>query len=142
MFWCPVISGIIISTTKPYIKASKLKIQCRICGNTKSIDLQPGQWPFVPSFCEGIQGVTQKCPKDSFVAVPTNDVIDTQNLRIQQFPDQVPTGEVARTYNLVADRRNVAMCVPGDRVKVTGVMLVNEVKGQQLSKGYIYVTGF
>jgi len=34
------------------------------------------------------------------------------------------------------------MCVPGDRVKVTGVMLVNEVKGEQLSKGYIYVTGF
>lgn len=87
-----VVSGIIISTTKPYIKASRLKIQCRVCGNTKSIDLQPGQWPFVPSFCEGIQGVTQKCPKDSFVAVPTTDVIDTQNLRIQEFPDEVPTG--------------------------------------------------
>jgi DNA replicative helicase MCM subunit Mcm2 (Cdc46/Mcm family) len=49
---------------------------------------------------------------------------------------------VARTYSLISDRRNVSFCVPGDRVKVTGVMLVNSVKGDQLSKGYIYVTGF
>jgi len=48
-----VISGIIISTTKPYIKASKLRIQCRNCGNTRNIELQPGQWPFVPSTCPG-----------------------------------------------------------------------------------------
>lgn len=82
-----VISGIVISTTKPYIKASKLKIQCRTCANTKNIDLQPGQWPYVPSYCEGVQGITQKCPKDSFVAVPTSSVIDTQSLRIQEFPD-------------------------------------------------------
>ena len=26
-----VVSGIIISTTKPYIKASKLKVQCKQC---------------------------------------------------------------------------------------------------------------
>lgn len=32
-----VVSGIIISTTKPYIKASKLRIQCKNCQNTKTI---------------------------------------------------------------------------------------------------------
>jgi DNA replicative helicase MCM subunit Mcm2 (Cdc46/Mcm family) len=42
---------------------------------------------------------------------------------------------------MIADRKNVGFCVPGDRVKVTGVMLVNESKGDQLTKGYIYVTG-
>ena len=35
----------------------------------------------------------------------------------------------------------MSFCVPGDRVKVTGVMLVNEAKTDQLSKGYLYVTG-
>ena len=69
-----------------------------------------------------------KCPKDSFVALPTSEVIDCQNLRIQENPDEVPAGEVARTYMLVADRKNVSHCVPGDRVKVTGVMLVNDAK--------------
>ncbi|MCB0367907.1 MAG: hypothetical protein KDD45_00350 [Bdellovibrionales bacterium] len=51
--------------------------------------------------------------------------MDCQSLKIQELPDEVPTGEVARTYQLVADRRNVSHCVPGDRVRVTGVMLVN-----------------
>lgn len=82
-----VVSGIIISATKPYIKASTLKIQCKHCSNTKSIDLQPGQWPYVPSYCEGQAGRTQKCPKDSFVALPTSEVMDCQTLRIQEFPD-------------------------------------------------------
>ena len=31
------VSGIIISTTKPYIKACKLKIKCRSCMQTKII---------------------------------------------------------------------------------------------------------
>jgi DNA replication licensing factor MCM5 len=136
-----VLRGIIISTTKPYIKASKLKIQCRHCSNSKTIELQPGQWPYVPSFCEGQAGHNQKCPKDSFVPLPTSEVIDCQFLKIQELPDEVPTGEVARTYSLVADRKHVSFCVPGDRVRVTGVMLVNDSKGDQLSKGYIYVTG-
>jgi DNA replicative helicase MCM subunit Mcm2 (Cdc46/Mcm family) len=78
-----VISGIIISCTKPFIKASKLKLQCKACLNAKTIELAPGQYPYVPSFCEGQAGHTQKCPKDSFVALPTSEVIDTQNLKIQ-----------------------------------------------------------
>lgn len=48
-----VISGIIISTTKPYIKASKLKLKCRNCMAVKIIELAPGQYPWVPSFCSG-----------------------------------------------------------------------------------------
>jgi len=48
---------------------------------------------------------------------------------------------VARTYSLIVDRKNVSFCVPGDRVRATGVMLVNEAKTDQLSKGYLYVTG-
>lgn len=136
-----VISGIIISSTKPYIKASKLKIQCKNCLNTKTIELSPGQYPYVPSFCEGQAGHTQKCPKDSFVPMPNSEVIDSQNLKIQEFPEDIPTGEVARTYSLVVDRKNVSLCVPGDRVRITGVMLVNDLKIEQLNKGYLYVTG-
>ena len=62
-------------------------------------------------------------------------------MRIQEFPDDVPTSEVARTYTLIVDRKNVSRCVPGDRVRMTGVMLVNEIQGLHLSKGYLYVTG-
>jgi DNA replicative helicase MCM subunit Mcm2 (Cdc46/Mcm family) len=65
-----VVSGIIISTTKPYIKASKLKIKCKNCQLVKIIDLAPGQFPYVPSFCQGQNGIAQKCPNDPFVAMP------------------------------------------------------------------------
>jgi DNA replicative helicase MCM subunit Mcm2 (Cdc46/Mcm family) len=78
-----VISGIIISTTKPYIKASKLKIKCRNCMAIKVIELAPGQYPYVPSTCFGQSGVNQKCPNDPFVALPDSVVIDTQSLKIQ-----------------------------------------------------------
>jgi len=46
----------------------------------------------VPSFCEGVAGHSQKCPKDSFIALPTSQVIDSQSLKIQEFPEDIPTG--------------------------------------------------
>ena len=78
-----VVSGIIISTTKPYIKASKLKLRCRNCMATKIIDLAPGQFPYVPTICSGQQNMGQKCPNDPFVAMPDSEVIDAQSMRIQ-----------------------------------------------------------
>jgi DNA replication licensing factor MCM5 len=134
------ISGIIITSTKPYIKASKLHLQCRNCLATRIIELAPGQNPYVPIFCSGQTGVNQKCPSDPFVAMPDSQVIDTQTLKIQENPEDVPTGEIARTYTLVVDRTHVSRCVPGDRVQITGVMMVHDIKGDNLSKGYIYVT--
>lgn len=32
-------------------------------------------------------------------------------------------------------------CVPGDRVSLTGVMMVNDLKSDNLSKGMFYVVG-
>ena len=65
-----VVSGIIISATKPYIKASKLKLMCKNCLATRFVLLNPGQQPFVPSFCNGQAQQNQKCPNDPFVAMP------------------------------------------------------------------------
>ncbi len=123
-----VVSGIIISTTKPYIKASKLKLKCRNCLASRVIEIPPGQYPYVPTTCPGQGGSNQKCPNDPFVALPESDVIDTQSLKIQESPEDIPTGEIARTYSLVADRENVSKCVPGDRVRITGIMFVHDMK--------------
>lgn len=81
-----VVSGIIISCTKPYIKASILKIQCRNCESIKEIKLAPGQFPYVPSYCPGreVNGVKEKCSKDPFIALPSSEVIDLQSLKIQE----------------------------------------------------------
>ena len=136
-----VVSGIIISTTKPYIKASKLKIQCKSCQTTKTIVIEPGQNPYVPAYCEEGARMGHKCPQDPYVALPDSEVIDAQSLKIQESPEDVPTGEIARTYRLMCDRNHVSKCVPGDRVSITGIMLVHDVKTENLSKGHLYVCG-
>lgn len=41
----------------------------------------------------------------------------------------------------MADRDNVSRCVPGDRVRITGIMFVHDMKTDNLSKGYILATG-
>jgi DNA replicative helicase MCM subunit Mcm2 (Cdc46/Mcm family) len=65
-----VVSGIIITATKPYIKASKLKLKCKNCLATRIIDIPPGQYPYVPTVCQGLGGLNQKCPNDPYVAMP------------------------------------------------------------------------
>ena len=91
--------------------------------------------------CSGQQSGGQKCPQDPYVPLPESSVIDMQSLKIQENPEEIPTGEIARTYNLISDRYNVNKCVPGDRVKITGIMMVNDMKFENLSRGVFYVSG-
>lgn len=78
-----VVSGIIISCTKPYIKAEVLKLKCRNCECTRTIRLAPGQYPSIPRICTGDGSQRSKCPPDPFVPMPESQVIDTQSLKIQ-----------------------------------------------------------
>lgn len=82
------VSGIIITSTKPYIKASKLKLKCKNCQTVKVIELAPGQNPYIPTYCQGLSGSgsNQRCPNDPFVAMPDSEVIDAQSLKIQESP--------------------------------------------------------
>jgi DNA replication licensing factor MCM5 len=80
------VSGIVITATKPYIKASKLRLQCKSCQSIKIIELAPGQNPYVPIFCSGQEGARQKCPSDPYVALPDSEVIDAQTIKIQENP--------------------------------------------------------
>jgi DNA replicative helicase MCM subunit Mcm2 (Cdc46/Mcm family) len=81
-----VISGIIISCTKSYIKASELKIKCRNCLLARTIKIAPGQFPFIPMVCTGQNDKNKKCPPDPFVALPDSHVMDTQSMKIQENP--------------------------------------------------------
>ena len=136
-----VVNGIIVSCTKPYLKSSVLKVQCKTCKHIKAIPLNPGEKPVIPRRC--LSGPSNKaCDLDSFVVLPTSDVMDEQRMKIQENPEDIPTGEIPRTTALVANKYNVDQCVPGDKVRVTGIMMVQDMQSQQeLGFGYIYVTG-
>jgi DNA replicative helicase MCM subunit Mcm2 (Cdc46/Mcm family) len=45
------VQGIIVTTSKPFLKASVLKVQCKSCGHIKDIPLAPGQSPYIPRKC-------------------------------------------------------------------------------------------
>jgi DNA replicative helicase MCM subunit Mcm2 (Cdc46/Mcm family) len=81
-----VIQGIIISATKPYIKASKLKLKCKDCDSIKFVDIAPGQTPFVPMICLGGMRNDKRCSQDPFAAMPDSEVMDVQSLKIQENP--------------------------------------------------------
>ena len=78
-----VIQGIIISSTKPYIKASRLKLKCKDCDSIRFIEVQPGQNPFVPTLCTGGIRNNKRCSQDPFMAMPDSEVMDVQNMKIQ-----------------------------------------------------------
>ena len=80
-----VVNGIIVSCTKPYLKSSVLKIQCKTCRHIKALPLTPGQKPNIPRRC--LSGPSTKaCEMDSFVVLPISDVIDEQRMKIQENP--------------------------------------------------------
>lgn len=68
-------------------------------------------------------------------------MIDEQRMKIQENPEEIPTGEIPRTTTLVSVGYNVDKCVPGDRVRVTGIMMVQDMKDKQLGYGYVFVVG-
>jgi DNA replication licensing factor MCM5 len=126
-----VIHGIIVSASKPQIKASQLVVQCRACGNIKSVHLASNKsGNAIPRICDSTQGQNkEKCPLDSYVVVPEKCVYaDQQTLKIQEAPEMIPTGEVPRSYLINCDKSLVNKVTPGTRLTVVGILNVNERK--------------
>lgn len=78
-----VIHGIIISSTKPYIKASRLKLKCKDCDTIRFVEVNPGQNPYVPTLCMGGIRNNKRCSQDPYMAMADSDVMDVQNMKIQ-----------------------------------------------------------
>ena len=132
-----IISGIIVSSTKSQIKTSECVVQCRNCGNIKTIKVNGGfEMIQIPRMCDSTRMPTEKkekCPVDSYMIVPEKSkYIDVQTLKIQESPEMVPVGEIPRTYLLYCDRYLVNKVIPGTRVKVIGIQCVDE-RGKNLS---------
>ena len=124
-----VIHGIIVSASKPQIKASKLVVQCRNCGNIKSVSMHSSSsGSNIPRICDNSQGQNkEKCPMDSYVVVPEKCAfVDQQTLKIQEAPEMVPTGEIPRSYQIYCDKSLVSKVTPGTRLTVVGILNVDD----------------
>ena len=124
-----VIHGIIVSASKPQIKASKLVVQCRNCGNIKIVSMHSSSsGSNVPRICDNSQGQNkEKCPMDSYVVDPEKcTFVDQQTLKIQEAPEMVPTGEIPRSYQIYCDKSLVSKVTPGTRLTVVGILNVDD----------------
>ncbi|QDZ18120.1 minichromosome maintenance protein 5 [Chloropicon primus] len=125
------ISGIVTAAGKPRAKATHVSLQCQNCKNTKEIVCKPGlSGVNLPRRCElqSMEGA-EPCPLDPFVVLPdSSKYVDQQTLKLQESPEDIPTGELPRNILLVVDRHLVQKIVPGTRVTTVGIFSIMQAK--------------
>ena len=144
------LSGIVTAAGKPKAKATRVSLQCQNCKNTQLIECKPGlSGVNLPRRCElqHIEGA-EPCPLDPFVVLPDKSkYVDQQTLKLQESPEDIPTGELPRNILLVVDRHMVQKIVPGTRVTAIGIFSIMQGKpgsggaNASIRQPYIRVVG-
>jgi DNA replication licensing factor MCM5 len=119
-----VVPGIITSASKSQIKASKLVLKCKNCGDIKETILKSGlAGAMDPSICQ--RAKQENCPMNPYYIVPEDcEYKDYQTLKIQEAPELVPTGEMPRSFVVSCERSLVDKVTPGMRVVIIGVFSI------------------
>jgi len=126
------VSGIVVSASTIKAKATALTIQCRSCRNTMAnIKVKPGMEGYaLPRKCNADTSGRMNCPLDPFFVLPDScKCVDSQTLKLQETPENVPNGEIPRHITLYLDRYLCDKIVPGNRVTVTGIYSIKRVGG-------------
>lgn len=67
------------------------------------------------------------CPLDPYFVLPDScKCVDSQLLKMQELPENIPNGEIPRHLQLYADRYLCDKMVPGNRVTVTGIYSIKK----------------
>lgn len=123
------VSGIVISASSIRAKATSLTIQCRSCRSTMpNIPVKPGLEGYaLPRKCNADSSGRMNCPLDPFFVLPDScKCVDSQILKLQETPENVPNGEIPRHIQLYVDRYLCDKIVPGNRVTITGIYSIRK----------------
>ncbi|OII74832.1 DNA replication licensing factor MCM5 like AAA+ ATPase [Cryptosporidium ubiquitum] len=147
------VPGIVIQSSKPQKKASKLKILCRQCKGTRNIAIPIWrQGTILPRVCNTAPiGEAPKCPLDPYFTLSDeSEYIDIQSMKFQELPEHVPTGDIPRHISLHMTRGLVDKVIPGNRLYVVGVLSSTDKESSKvhsnsrngsLRTSYLYVIG-
>jgi DNA replication licensing factor MCM5 len=124
-----VIQGIVVSAFKPQLKATTLKLRCRNCGfvtSEKADSMSSYSTIPIPQKCPGSMANMQQdappCPTNPFEIIGDEcSYIDVQELKLQEAPEMVPSGEMPRQVKLSCTRWLVDKVKPGTRVTCIGI---------------------
>lgn len=136
-----VIPGIIIQAAAHHPKVTKAVLECRYCNHRHTIAVPCTREKIVlPRFClytlaRQRQGGEQAAGEneaqlpgcanatDPYVILPNESKFtDVQSLKLQEYPEAVPVGDVPRSILLNASGMNCGELRPGERVHIHGVL--------------------
>ncbi|CAN6699887.1 unnamed protein product [Malus baccata var. baccata] len=137
------VSGITIAASRVKAKATYVIVMCKNCKNVQRVPCRPGLGgAIVPRSCNHIpQPGEEPCPLDPWVVVPDKSkYVDQQTLKLQENPEDVPTGELPRNMLLSVDRHLVQTIVPGTRLTIMGIYSIYQASNSATShKGAVAV---
>ncbi|XP_031483441.1 DNA replication licensing factor MCM5 [Nymphaea colorata] len=137
------ISGISIAASKTKAKATYVTLLCKNCKNVRTVPCRAGLGgAIVPRSCDHVpQPGEEACPIDPWIVVPDKSkYVDQQTLKLQENPEDVPTGELPRHMLLSVDRHLVQTIVPGTRLTVMGIYSIYQSSGSSANqKGAVAV---
>lgn len=114
-----MMEGITIRTTTVQPLVVNAVFKCRRC-DTKIPMPQTGTFLTFPASC-----TNPNCGRTGFFDFlqEESEFIDSQRIRIQEYPEELPPGQTPRTLDiLLIGKDTIDMARPGDRVYVVGVV--------------------
>ena len=117
-----LVKGIVVRVTEMQPKIQVACYTCKQCGFENYQEV-PGK-EFTPlAECQSQVCVTNKLKGKLSFSTQTSQFTKFQEVTIQETSDQVPQGNVPRSFTLYCEGVNVRCCSPGDMVTINGVYL-------------------
>eukprot|EP01006_Ploeotia_vitrea_P006666 TRINITY_DN14335_c0_g1_i1.p1 TRINITY_DN14335_c0_g1~~TRINITY_DN14335_c0_g1_i1.p1 ORF type:complete len:758 (-),score=78.97 TRINITY_DN14335_c0_g1_i1:100-2337(-) len=125
-----VVDGIITSCSAPKPHSIQTMIKCQDCGDERKLETGGGMASRLPTACLGSAGaVGKKCRNNPYSLQPRLCTYsDYQYLKLQELPEDVPTGEMPRRIRVQYDRDLVDKVKPGMRVSVVAIYTLQQAK--------------
>jgi replicative DNA helicase Mcm len=109
-----MVNGIIVRASSVTPMVVKATFRCPICGELNYVE-QSGQTIQRPQKCMSCDN------RKNFELVPRESVfIDSQNVSIQERPEDLPPGQLPRALHIELKDDLVDVARPGDRIEITG----------------------
>ena len=128
-----MVPAIVTAAGRPKHKATHITLQCRACRAVKRVAVAPGMGgTHIPRYCDGGGGAgggggggaggAPSCGADTYAILEGRSAfVDQQTLKLQERPEDVPTGDLPRSLLAVADRALAGGIAPGTRVVAVGI---------------------
>lgn len=141
------ISGIVLKSSTTHPRCTRAAIQCTSCrsktfiSGRRNISLPPqclenggsnsgAAAGMLGGAGGGGGGGSRRCRPNPYVLLPMEcSYEDQQVLKLQELPEEVPTGELPRHVTVVVDRYLVDCVSPGSRIQIAAIVCVQESRG-------------